>query len=119
MSAVIDASIYLGQIICIADPAQAARIGCSLLRSKMASPQAFLQAAQAVARAGIPVLVISGGWSPAYVAVGELTAKLTGGRHVIVPSPSHFVQLASPSAFNDAVDAFMREAEASPRAAAP
>ena len=44
-----------------ADPAQAARIGCSLLRARMASPQAFLQAANVVARAGIPVLVISGG----------------------------------------------------------
>lgn len=102
-----------------ADPAQAARIGCSLLRSRMATPQSFLKAAQAVAQAGIPVLVISGGWSPAYVAVGELTAKLTGGRHVIVQSPSHFVQLANPSAFNDAVDLFMRDAEAGRRTAAP
>lgn len=102
-----------------ADRAQAARIGCSLLRSKMASPQAFLQAARAVARAGIPVLVISGGWSPAYVAVGQLTAKLTGGRHMIVPSSSHFVQLANAPAFNDALDRFMREAEAKQRTPEP
>lgn len=95
-----------------ADPA---RIGCSLLRAKMASPQAFLQVAAAVAKAGIPVLVVSGGWSPAYVAVGELTAKLLHGRHVIVQSPSHFVQLAKAPAFNDTVDAFMREAESKPR----
>ena len=102
-----------------ADPAQAARIGCSLLRGKMASPQAFLQAAEAVARAGVPVLVISGGWSPAYVAAGELTAKLTNGRHMIVSSPSHFVQMANAPAFNDAVDQFMREAEAKKRTRAP
>ena len=67
-------------------------------------------------KAGIPVLVISGGWSPAYNAVGDLVAKLTGGRHVIVKSPSHFVQLASAGAFDQAVDAFMREAEQAPRA---
>lgn len=98
-----------------ADPAQAARVGCALLRARMAPPDAFKAAAEAVAKAGIPVLVISGGWSPAYVAVGDLVAKLTHGRHVIVKSPSHFVQLASAEAFNQAVDAFMREAEQAPR----
>ena len=100
-----------------ADPAQAARVGCALLRARMAPPEAFKAATDAVAKAGIPVLVISGGWSPAYNAVGDLVAKLTGGRHVIVKSPSHFVQLASAGEFNDVVDAFMRDAEKARRAA--
>ena len=38
---------------------------------------------------------------------------------MIVSSPSHFVQLASAAAFNDAVDAFMREADSTKRAPAP
>lgn len=50
-------------------------------------------------------------------AAGDLVAKLTGGRHVIVKSPSHFVQLANAIEFNDVVDAFMRDAERVPRAA--
>lgn len=98
-----------------ADPTQAAHVGCALLRARMAPPEAFKAAAEAVAKAGVPVLVISGGWSPAYVAVGDLVAKLTHGRHVIVDSPSHFVQLASAEPFNQVVDAFMREADQAPR----
>ena len=98
-----------------ADPAQAARVGCALLRARMAPPEAFKAAVDAVAKAGIPVLVISGGWSPAYNAVGDLVAKMARGRHVIVKSPSHFVQLASAEAFNEVVDTFMREAEQAPR----
>ncbi len=98
-----------------ADPTQAARVGCALLRARMAPPEAFKAAAEVVAKAGIPVLVISGGWSLAYVAVGDLVAKLTHGRHVIVKSSSHFVQLANDEAFNQVVDEFMREAEQAPR----
>lgn len=50
--------------------------------------------------------LITGGWSPTYDAVGELTARLTGGRHVIVPSPDHFVMTSNPSEFNAAVETF-------------
>ena len=94
-----------------ADPAKAAALGCALLAAQMAPPPVLKAALETVAKAGIPLLVVSGGWSPAYVAVGEAAARLGGGRHVIVPSHSHFVQLESAPAFNDVLDGHMREAE--------
>ena len=94
-----------------ADPDLAMRFGCSLLQARMAPPPALREAAETVARAHVPVLVITGGWSPFFDAVGALAAKLTGGRHVIVRSPNHFVQLAGAEEFNTVVDAFMREAD--------
>jgi pimeloyl-ACP methyl ester carboxylesterase len=94
-----------------ADPALAARYGCALLQARMAPTDVLRQAAETVARAQIPVLVITGGWSPFFDAVGDTAAKLTGGRHVIVRSSNHFVQLTNAVEFNTTVDAFMREAD--------
>jgi pimeloyl-ACP methyl ester carboxylesterase len=89
------------------DPDKAASLGCALLRARMASPEKLRTAAETVARAKIPVLAISGGWSPAFNAIGELTAELTHGEHVIVPSMNHFPQLMNPDVFNDAIAAFV------------
>jgi pimeloyl-ACP methyl ester carboxylesterase len=91
------------------DPGKATSLGCALLRARMASPESLKAAAETVARAEIPVLVISGGWSPVFDAVGELTAELTHGEHVIVPSMNHFPQLVNPGAFNDAIIAFVNK----------
>ena len=77
----------------------------------MAPPPMLLQAAETVAKARIPVLVVSGGWNPSFEAVSGVVARATGGRHVVVPSPNHFPQLENPDQFNAVVDAFMREAE--------
>lgn len=94
-----------------ADPTRAANLGCALLHGRMAAPPTMYQAAQTVREAGLAVLVISGGWSAAFDGVGEITARLTGGRHEIVQSPDHFPQLSSPEAFNAAVSAFWRSCE--------
>jgi pimeloyl-ACP methyl ester carboxylesterase len=91
------------------DPGKAASLGCALLRARMASPESLRAAAETVARAKIPVLVISGGWSPVFDAIGELAAELTHGEHVIVPSMNHFPQLVNPGAFNDAIIAFVNK----------
>lgn len=96
-----------------ADPAAAARFGCSLLQARMAPPPVLRAAAERIAAAGIPTLVITGGWSPFFDAVGEVAAELTHGRHVVVQSPNHFVQLSAADGFNAAVDAFFREARPS------
>ena len=93
------------------DPELATRFGCSLLQARMAPPPVLKQAAEAIARAHIPTLVISGGWSPFFDAVSANAARLTGGRHVIVRSPNHFVQLAGAEEFNAVVDEFMRDAD--------
>ena len=99
-----------------ADRDYAARLGCSLLRARMETPAGMRAAADAVAQAGIPVLVISGGYSEGQEATGRAIARLTGGRHQVVAAPSHFLQEDSPEAFNNAVDAFIRGVEAKARA---
>ena len=90
---------------------KATTLGCALLQAQMASPAAMRQAAEIVAHAHIPVLVISGGYSPAQDETAEIVAKLTHGRHVIVSSPNHFVQQMNPKEFNRVVNDFMSDAD--------
>ena len=93
------------------DRALAARVGCALLHGKMPTPQEMRDAADAVAGAGIPTLVISGGWSDFFDVVGEVVARFTGGRFATVPSPNHMVQQASAAPFNALLEEFMIAAE--------
>ena len=90
----------------------AARVGCALLHGRMATPQAMRAAADAVADAGIPTLVLSGGWSDFFDRVGEVVARFTGGRFATVPAVNHMVQQVSASAFNAVIEDFMRSAQA-------
>ena len=93
------------------DPAEATRIGCSLLQGKVAPFAEFNTAIETVAAANIPVLIVTGGWNPGFDAAGDVLARLLHGRHIIVRSPSHFVQLANAADFNAEVGAFMRDAD--------
>ena len=86
--------------------------GCALLQARMAPPPTLREAATSLSAAHVRVLVITGGWSPFFDGVGQLAAELTGGRHVIVPSANHFVQLTNAERFNAEADTFMREIEA-------
>lgn len=95
-----------------ADADMATRFGCAMLQARMAAPEAMRAAAKAVAAARIPVLVVSGGWSPVFDFTSEVAARLTGGRFEIVAAPDHFVQVSSAEAFNTLVDNFMRDADA-------
>ncbi len=89
----------------------AACVGCALLQGKMASPETMRAAADAVAERRVPVLVISGGWSPFFDRIGEVVARFTGGRFEIVPAANHMVQDVSADAFNQLLEEFMRGAD--------
>ena len=95
-----------------ADEGLATRSGCNLLMGRVASPEATQQAIKTVANAGIPVLVVTGGYSPAFDAAADVLARLTHGKHIVVRSPNHFVQFMNPVDFNKQVGDFMREADA-------
>src|SRR5271154_6190458 len=90
-----------------ANPDFAAKMGCALLQAKPAPNATLRQAAETLKGAKVPVLVITGGWSPSFDALGVLVAELTDGRHVIVPSPNHFIMSSNPAGFNDAISSFM------------
>ena len=92
-------------------PEHATAIGCAFLRAKMAPVPAFREAVAAVVKARIPVLVISGGWSPSFEKADDVIARMLNARRVVVSSPNHFVQLSNPSEFNKVVSDFMHQAE--------
>jgi pimeloyl-ACP methyl ester carboxylesterase len=94
------------------DAQTANALGCALLQARTASADRMRKAAKVVSDAGVPVLIITGGWKPMFEAIGEIGAELTGGRHVVVPAPNHFVQLVTPDAFNETIAAFMKAADA-------
>lgn len=93
------------------DQAESTRVGCALLQGKVAPFSEFNAAIETVARANIPVLIVTGGWNPGFDAAADVMARLLHGRHIIVRSPSHFVQLANAADFNTEVGAFMRDAD--------
>jgi pimeloyl-ACP methyl ester carboxylesterase len=89
------------------DPDRAVSLGCALLRARMASPETMRDAAEKVAAAKIPVLVISGGYSPVFNAIGELAASIMHGEHVIVRSINHYPMQTNPEEFNATVVNFV------------
>lgn len=98
------------------DPETAARVGCALLQSRMVPPEAMRAAADAVAAAHIPTLVISGGWSDFFNRIGPVVARFTGGTYEVVPAANHMVQDDAAERFNALLDGFMRKAADRPRA---
>ncbi len=94
------------------DTAMANQVGCRLLRARQGTATEFEAAVDAIVKAGIPVLVVTGGYNPVMDAAGEVEARILHGRHVIVKSPNHFVQQASAEEFNRVADDFMKQADA-------
>jgi pimeloyl-ACP methyl ester carboxylesterase len=64
-----------------------------------------------LAAAPFPILVFSGGYSPAFEAVCDTIAQRTGGERVVLPGQEHEVQRTG-EAFNDRLEAFWRSAPA-------
>jgi pimeloyl-ACP methyl ester carboxylesterase len=89
----------------------AAALGCSVLGARMASQDDILAAIETVKKAHIPVLIVTGGWSPSFDATAEVLVRLLEGRHVIVRSPNHFVQYTNAEEFNAVASDFMRSAD--------
>jgi len=63
----------------------------------------------ALSDAGVPVLVVAGGWSPAYDAICHRVASLTQGQLTTITGFGHAVQKAGP-AFNDVLEMHLRRA---------
>jgi len=59
-----------------------------------------------VERAGTPLLVVTGGWSPSLEATADVVAAVGGGRRLVIRSEHHFPHLISDE-FNEALAAFM------------
>lgn len=98
-------------------PDELKRMGQAIKRLKLPSKATLAQQLETVKHAGIPLLVVSGGWSPAFEAVSDTVAAVGGGRRLVIPSEHHFPQQVSDE-FNERLALFMRESDAA-RARAP
>jgi len=88
-------------------------MGMGLRQLKLPSPDRLREQLDVLKAANIPLLVVTGGWSPAFDATGETIANLGGGRHELIASPNHFPQLVS-SQFNETLVDFMTQATRRP-----
>src|SRR5690606_29344551 len=87
------------------------RTGRGLNKIRLPAKKIMLAQLAQVRAAGIPLLIISGDWNPAFIATGEKAAALGGGSHVVVPSEHHFPQWQGGS-FNALLLDHWRKAEA-------
>jgi pimeloyl-ACP methyl ester carboxylesterase len=91
-----------------------ARLGRSLRRGKLPSKATLERELGEIRRAAIPLLVVTGGWSPAFEASADVVADTGGGRRAVVASPHHFPQSVSDE-FNETLAGFMGESDSKRR----
>ncbi|MDM0044399.1 alpha/beta fold hydrolase [Variovorax dokdonensis] len=94
-------------------PAELERMGDAIKRLRLPSGKTLRRQLETLRAAGVPMLVVSAGWSRAFDIVCDTVADVGGGRRLDIATPHHFPQLVSDK-FNDALDAFMRESDARP-----
>jgi len=70
-------------------------MGEAVRRVVLPKKEVLEQQLTALRESGTPLLVVTGGWSPAFSVVGDTVAALGGGRHVVIRSPHHFPHLIS------------------------
>lgn len=93
-----------------ADDAELKRLGRSLRKVRIPSKATFQRQLDTIKCGGIPLLVITGGWSPGFEATADVVAAAAAGRHVVVASPHHFPQWNG-AAFNPILVAFMTNSD--------
>jgi len=92
------------------DADEMARVGQALMQIRIPPDETLRECAATVVRAGIPVLIVTGGWNPAFEATAATAAALMNGRHQVIASPHHFPHLVNDQ-FNDLLNDFMKDAE--------
>ena len=92
------------------DPEELDQMGKALAQLRLPTPQQLGEQLAAVRAAGIPLLVVDGGWNPAFGAVSDRVAAVGGGTHIVIHSEHHFPQLVSDE-FNERLVEFMTAAD--------
>lgn len=93
------------------DPEEMKRMGKALARMRLPSKAVLQEQLDAIKHRNIPLLVVSGGWSPGFEATCDRVAAAGSGQRVVVQSGHHFPQLIVPE-FNDVLEGFLKESEA-------
>jgi len=92
-------------------PEEAEKVGQALKVLKLPSKKELTQWLETVNKAGIPLLVVSGGWNPAFEALSDTVTQIGGGRRLVIRSPHHFPQSVSDE-FNQTLAANVNDIEA-------
>jgi pimeloyl-ACP methyl ester carboxylesterase len=93
------------------DQARLSRLGKSLRRVRVPKKEVLTRELELIKQAGIPLLVITGGWNPAFEASSDAVAAAAGGRRAVIQAGHHFPQIVSDE-LNQVFAAFMQEREA-------
>jgi len=94
-----------------ADDAELKRLGRNLRKVRIPSKATFQRELDAIEEAGIPLLVVTGGWNSGFEATGDIVAAAANGRRAVVKSGHHFPQWLG-GEFNPILVAFMEESAA-------
>ena len=86
-------------------------MGRSLRRLRVPNKDVLTRELGVIKQAGIPLLVITGGWNPAFEASSDAVAAAAGGRRAVIQAGHHFPQIVSDEV-NQVCAAFMQEREA-------
>lgn len=90
-------------------PADLARVGRGLAELKVPPEPLIRESLETMKREGVPLMVVTGGWSPAFDAVAEVASEVGGGQAVTIASEHHFPMLYDE--FNDRLVEFMTGAD--------
>ena len=85
-------------------PEEVKKVGQALKELKLPSKTELTRWLETVKKAEVPLLVVSGGWNPAFEALSDTVAQIGGGRRLVIRSPHHFPQSIS-GEFNDTLAA--------------
>ena len=72
------------------DKAQLARMGRSLRRVRVPNKEVLTRELEVVKKVGIPLLVITGGWNPAFEVSSDAVAAAAGGRRAVIQRGAPF-----------------------------
>ena len=95
-------------------PDEIEKMGRALAKLRVPAKDVLLRELGVVKQAGIPLLVVTGGWSPAFEVTADAVAAAGGGDRQVIKSPHHFPQLVSDE-FNQVLATFMTAAGARQR----
>jgi pimeloyl-ACP methyl ester carboxylesterase len=93
------------------DKTELTRLGRSLRRARVPNKEVLTRELEVIKQAAIPLLVITGGWNPAFEASSDAVAAAAGGRRAVIHAGHHFPQIVSDEV-NQVFAAFMQEREA-------
>jgi len=93
------------------DAEELKRMGQAIARLRVPSKETLESELGVIMREGIPLLVVTGGWSPAFDATASRVAAVGGGQTAVIPSEHHFPQIVSDE-FNLLLMRFMKASDA-------